>query len=472
MADKSMEPKRFQTRAGISRRTKEERQQYALEEAARQQQRLAETAQTPATNAPGKGRPSGRGRLSAVSNSTNRVTGENTGGVFGAAAPSFPKPRAGRHVSAISAASEEVDEPLAQQESATNTSASANKTRAKTANAGDAAGVKTEKKAPTRTKATASRGSNIVDVSSNDDVDDGAQRDIEHIWISSDEEAHSSTAKGKQRESRPARHGTALRPLRAPRDSRVEGEALSARNRAPAIVTKGEDGEDAVRGPTAKDDTAMEISDKMLPPSVDSSEKKSSKRKSARVKDAIATTETAEEYAERLRFNEEVRKLVGELNRGQSTTKSTPALSHSAASPQDRRLYLFQFPPMLPVLVDPHASVEVKQEPEIEALPGPEKTNGTVVKKEEGTIEKTKKSDILTADKMELPSGLAGALRVHKSGKVTLDWGGTDMEVRYGTEVDFLQDVVMTDETEQTAWALGQVEKKMVCIPNWHKLYE
>jgi RNA polymerase III RPC4 len=471
MADKETEPKKFQTRVGISRKTKEEREQYARDEAARQQQKLAEAVQTPAINVLGRGGPSGRGRVSAVSSSTNRVRSENTGGVFGAAAPSLPKPRSGRHASAASVASEEVEQS-AHQEPSKGASTSAHKTKTKTVDLGNESSMKTEKKPLTRTKATASRAHDTVDLSSGDDFDDGARRDIEQIWISSDEEAVSSTTKGKQRESRPARHGTALRPLRAPRDSRVEGEAISARNRAPATVKKGKDSKDGVRGPAAKDDMAMNTSDKMLPPSAASPDKKSSKRKGARLKDAIAPTETAEEYAERLRYNEEVRKLVGELNRGQSPTKDTSSQTFTTDGPQDRRLYLFQFPPMTPVLVDPDAIVDVKQESEVEVLLGLEKTNGTIIKKEEGTAEKPKKSDVLTADNMQLPSGLAGTLRVHKSGKVTLDWGGTDMEVRYGTEVDFLQDVVMTDETEQTAWALGQVEKKMICIPNWQKLYE
>ena len=59
-------------------------------------------------------------------------------------------------------------------------------------------------------------------------------------------------------------------------------------------------------------------------------------------------------------------------------------------------------------------------------------------------------------------------------------------EVRYGTEVDFLQDVLRvegpaaqveedenatTTEREGQAYSLGQVKKKMVLIPDWAKLY-
>ena len=451
---------------------KREERQYARAEAARQQQRLAEAAQTTTVNALEKGRPSGRGRLTAVSNSSNRIRSENTGGVFGAPAPSLPKPRGGGHASAVSVASEEVGQST-QQEPSKEASGSADK-KIKTAEPGEQPAVKTKKKTTTRARAAAARSDDPIDVSSEDDVDEDARRDIEQIWISSDEEALPSRTKGKQKESRSARHGTGLRPLRALRDSRVEGEPLSARNRVLLTITKAETGaggEGVIRGP-AKDDSVIDASDKTLSlPTVDI-DKKSSKRKSTRVKDAITGTETAEEHAERLRYNQEVRKLLGELYQQQSPEKAGTVQAHAADS-QKGGLYLFQFPPMTPALVDPAEEVEVKREPGIETTSASEKTNGVVVKKEEGTEEKTKKkADVLTADNMRLPSGLAGTLRVHKSGKVTLDWGGTDMEVRYGTEVDFLQDVVMTNETEQTAWALGQVEKKMVCIPNWQKLYE
>lgn len=477
MADKVPESKKFQTRAGISRKTKEEREQYARDEAARQQQRLAESAQTPLTGAPEKGRPSGHGRLNVLPNSTSRIRSENTGGVFGAAAPSLPKPRGGRPARALSAALEEVAQS-AQQEPLKETPASATKNKIKASDAEDEPAVKSEKKIIARARASASKKDDLVYVSSEDDVDEEARRDIEQIWISSDEEAISSRSKGKQKDKGSVRHGTALRPLRAPRDSRVEGEVLSARNRVPSNVARNETGlagEDSIRGLTAKDDSAVDNSEKMLPPATGDIERKTSKRKGARLKDTNAVTETAEEHAERLRYNEEVRKLAGELDQHKSGTQIGALQPRPTEDSHERRLYLFQFPPLTPVLVDPAEEIEVKQEPEAEVQPvlsTSEKTSSAVVKKEEGVEERTKKSDVLTADNMQLPSGLAGTLRVHKSGKVTLDWGGTDLEVRYGTEVDFLQDVVMTDETEQRAWALGQVEKKMVCIPNWQKLYE
>ena len=478
MAEKATETKKFQTRAGISRKSKEEREAYAREEAARQQSRIAESAQTLTGSVPEKGRASARGRSNVLPNSTNRLRSENIGGVFGAAGPSLPRPRGTRNTQAILAASEEIAQssqpgPLGK------SSAAGALGQIKVSDAGDSFVVKSGSKTTARTKATALIKDDPDYLSSEDDADEAARRDIEHIWISSDEEAVSSRLVGKQKNRSSARHGTALRPLRAPRDSRVEGEALSARNRIISSLAGNEAsliGEDATRGRLVKDDGTMDTNDKIPPLLSPDIDRKISKRKGARLKDAIGATETAEEHAERLRYNEEVRKLVGELDQHISTTDAEALQPHKSAEFHDRRLYLFQFPPLTPVLADPAEEIEVKQESGGEAQPVPldsDKTPGVAVKKEEGAEEtKKKKSDVLTADNMELPSGLAGTLRVHKSGKVTLDWGGTDLEVRYGTEVDFLQDVVMTDEAERVAWALGQVEKKMVCIPNWQKLYE
>jgi DNA-directed RNA polymerase III subunit RPC4 len=118
-----------------------------------------------------------------------------------------------------------------------------------------------------------------------------------------------------------------------------------------------------------------------------------------------------------------------------------------------------------------------------------EKEKGAHIKEEHYSKEDAKahiaaageRAKVLTADGARLPSGFAGKLNVHKSGKVTLEWGETNMEVKWGSEVDFLQDVVLAvgDRGEEpgaaetrSAFALGQVRKKFVVIPDWQKIYE
>jgi len=86
----------------------------------------------------------------------------------------------------------------------------------------------------------------------------------------------------------------------------------------------------------------------------------------------------------------------------------------------------------------------------------------------------------------KLPSGAVGKLRIHKSGKATLDWGGTKLSVGMGGEVGFLQDIVVLGlpdkkvgaegaegaaekEDAGPGWAMGmgQVKGKFVVTPDW-----
>lgn len=79
-----------------------------------------------------------------------------------------------------------------------------------------------------------------------------------------------------------------------------------------------------------------------------------------------------------------------------------------------------------------------------------------------------------------VPPGTAGKLRVHKSGRISMIWGGIEFEVSRGTDCEFLQDiVVMKQETGYTdengrpkgrAWGMGQVRGKFVVSPSISKL--
>jgi DNA-directed RNA polymerase III subunit RPC4 len=241
--------------------------------------------------------------------------------------------------------------------------------------------------------------------------------------------------------------------------------------------------------------------------------------------------ETLEERAERLRVQDDVDKLrrIFIPPKNDNTTEDPD----EPASLQDGKLLLFQLPPLTPFLIDPTASTtgtdaepKVKTEPttaangtiDLNTLPdAPATIDGTV--KHDPDLDAGAKSSyrnenqnqnplletdgLLTAtEPLRLPAGVVGKLKVHKSGKVTLDWGGTDMEVKLGSEVDFLQDVVlvergrggkshgdgdgggggdggdehadrdMSKDTKGRAYALGHVRHKMILIPDWAKLYD
>ncbi|ODQ54308.1 hypothetical protein SAICODRAFT_29481 [Saitoella complicata NRRL Y-17804] len=71
------------------------------------------------------------------------------------------------------------------------------------------------------------------------------------------------------------------------------------------------------------------------------------------------------------------------------------------------------------------------------------------------------------------PPGLAGHLRIHRSGRTTLSWGGIAFDVTVGSDVGFLQDVVAMDVAgERKCWSLGGVGRKVVVVPDVGGLVE
>lgn len=73
---------------------------------------------------------------------------------------------------------------------------------------------------------------------------------------------------------------------------------------------------------------------------------------------------------------------------------------------------------------------------------------------------------------LKYPPGLAGKLRVHASGKLTMLLGDIVMEVSQGTEANFLQDIVAFDPADQKAFLIGQVSRKMIVAPDIEMLLQ
>lgn len=71
---------------------------------------------------------------------------------------------------------------------------------------------------------------------------------------------------------------------------------------------------------------------------------------------------------------------------------------------------------------------------------------------------------------IKYPEGMAGKLRLHKSGKLTMLLGNIVMEVSQGTEASFLQDVVSLNPENQEAFLIGQVTRKMIVSPDVDEL--
>ncbi|KAK9483879.1 RNA polymerase III RPC4-domain-containing protein [Lipomyces starkeyi] len=134
----------------------------------------------------------------------------------------------------------------------------------------------------------------------------------------------------------------------------------------------------------------------------------------------------------------------------------------------ERKLYFFQFAPVLPTFESSRTGVKqeqgVKLEQGIKSEPG--------FKAESSLPAPKGKINALSDSRSSLSSvpgqdGLVGQLYVRKSGRVSIRWGGVEMEVARGADTEFLQDVVVIDHTdEHKATLLGQIAKKVVVSPN------
>ena len=146
--------------------------------------------------------------------------------------------------------------------------------------------------------------------------------------------------------------------------------------------------------------------------------------------------------------------------------------------PRQGKVYLFQFPPVLPDL----EPVTVKPDPDApQAQAG---ANGDAMDVDRPTNSALNPVNVedgeagAKASQPKLPSGAVGKLRIHASGRATLDWGGTSLEMGMGTEASFLQDVLIADlkKSEKgdyqggTAMSMGQVKGKFVVTPNWEEI--
>lgn len=169
--------------------------------------------------------------------------------------------------------------------------------------------------------------------------------------------------------------------------------------------------------------------------------------------------------------------------------ETTPAIERMKQTQTERELhvYVFQFPPVLPSL----KPVLVKPDPETmtDAQAGEEAMD---VDKEPIEI----KDKGIAYKQPTLPSGSVGKLRIHKSGKATLDWGGTPFVVAKGADATFLQNVMIgelpdvkppapakdakdkdappvpvdTSNMSARGLGMGQIRGKFVVTPDWDEI--
>lgn len=209
----------------------------------------------------------------------------------------------------------------------------------------------------------------------------------------------------------------------------------------------------------------------------------------ANEKPSFQTNEEATEYDLHQRDLRMLRDELGHLATPPVSTDGDANMANTeqpqAYDPRADKVYLFQFPPILPDLT-PQI---IKPDPDAPPPPGPPAAAPMVPSDpppppaEEEPVEVPDSSSGPGKATHSFASGRVGKLRIHKSGRATLDWGGTPLEVGMGTEASFLQDVIIADlkrerreegKEEQvvggTAVGMGQVKGKFVVTPDWGKI--
>ncbi|KAJ1329532.1 DNA-directed RNA polymerase III subunit RPC4 [Microdochium nivale] len=173
---------------------------------------------------------------------------------------------------------------------------------------------------------------------------------------------------------------------------------------------------------------------------------------------------------------------------GGEEAEASKMASRSNGQDKEGRLYLFQLPPVLPPLVRPDADGSISSAPidldqtTAAGMPSQQTsssplTTGMRIKSEDSDPNNSNDNEPPTSEQLFPPEGgYIGKLVVRKSGKVSLDWGGTRLDLGMATETDFLTSSVMLetkDHPDQAdmvtghAAGMGQIMGKFVLTPVW-----
>lgn len=234
-------------------------------------------------------------------------------------------------------------------------------------------------------------------------------------------------------------------------------------------------------------------------------------RKPLAAKDKKPVLQTEEDKAEYARHLEDVEILSKELGGMQTAEAGSRgdgdvemgedgqpvAREKAPEDSKEGRLYLFQFPPILPKLAnaaapvkaDPADDADVVELADIPASAGTVDLTATPDVKAEPNAEEV---DVAgggaadtAADVLVREPGLIGKLVVRRSGKVELSWGGTSLALGRGAEFDFLTTglvvqgleagrkgvVTKEEEGRMSGTGMGRIMGKFVATPDWEKLF-
>jgi DNA-directed RNA polymerase III subunit RPC4 len=217
--------------------------------------------------------------------------------------------------------------------------------------------------------------------------------------------------------------------------------------------------------------------------------------------------QTDEERAEWIRHQENLAALREELGDNEPTPTVDEAgdVAMTNAGPKslrDNHIYLFQLPPVMPDLSTPSVGKETSDVLAEAVDAGSGATAPTAAATPSGLSAKAegkrpvgrpeavpiKKEEDFSNPLADIPeqkrftTGYVGKLRVHKSGRTTLDWGGTSYELTPGNKANFVQEVVsihVSSEADQQpdaaageAICFGSVKGKFVVTPDFEQMFK
>lgn len=168
---------------------------------------------------------------------------------------------------------------------------------------------------------------------------------------------------------------------------------------------------------------------------------------------------------------------------GSVTIEEDGEVKRQGPANKDGRMYLFQFPPLLPPLrPGDKPKSKVKADPESEefsmADAPPAQSDTPVDLTEETEAKEQEEPD----DKRGFDSslltegGMVGKMNVRKSGKVELDWGGRILEMSPATGMNFLTTAVILEQNDEKpqpgvnggeSIGMGKIMGRFVLAPVW-----
>jgi len=340
--------------------------------------------------------------------------------------------------------------------------------------------------------------------------DPGPMKNIDYIdLVSSDEDVDSIVSSQQKGKSKAKSNKGGLKPIRALRQAHkpparaayTMGSIKKESEEAIVEEVRRDEVNDVEMG--GADDPNVEMDEPAVPapgsPSRENSGKSTKPREPLRQptkkNEKKPVLHTPYDVAEHERQMHHMRVLKHELAEFQIQTQdvegdvdmSGPA-EKKLVDKKEGRLYLFQFPPVLPELYNPLTQKPMGKVEDKETSGANDEDNDMEMTGE--TVDLTKAKDE-GEEKIKLEAGtetgaplresfvteegFIGKLVVRQSGRAELDWGGTHMLLNTGSADNFTSSVVLAEEGEGgkdgTAMGMGKVFGRFVVTPDWESLF-